>query len=96
MISMKKLAATAGVAATLALGLSGRYRRAGVRLCCLRRRWRCWRTDHRCRYRPRGVQAQVHPDSWYFHQDWAHDNDHHYRDHHDGRGYYRNGVWVVF
>jgi len=24
------------------------------------------------------------------------DNDHHWRDYHEGRGYYREGIWVPF
>jgi ABC-type glycerol-3-phosphate transport system substrate-binding protein len=38
--------------------------------------------------------AVVHPDSWYFHQHW--DANHHWMDHHEGRGYYRNGAWITF
>ena len=53
----------------------------------------CWHTDHRYHYGP-GVRAEWHPDDWYFHQDWAHDQQHHFRDYHEGRGYYANGAWV--
>jgi len=53
----------------------------------------CWHTDHRYHYGP-DVRAQWHPDDWYFHQDWAHDQQHHFRDYHQGRGYYSNGTWM--
>lgn len=53
----------------------------------------CWHTDHRYHYDP-GLGIVVHPDDWYFHQHW--DDRHHMRDYHDGRGYYRNGIWIPF
>ncbi|HLJ51995.1 MAG TPA: hypothetical protein VKT24_01345 [Rhizomicrobium sp.] len=55
----------------------------------------CWHTDNRYHYRP-GVHVEFHPDSWYFHRDWDNDRDRHWRGHHEGRGYWRNGVWVTF
>ena len=55
----------------------------------------CWHTDHRYHYQP-ALRAEIHPDDWYFHRDWAHDNGHHWRDYHEGRGYYRNGIWINF
>ena len=51
----------------------------------------CWHTDSRPR--APGIKFDVHPDDWYFHQHW--DADHHWRDYHDGRGYYRNGLWIA-
>jgi hypothetical protein len=53
----------------------------------------CWHSDHRYQF-GRNVGAVYHPDDWYFHRDWAHDNQHHWRDYHEGRGYYSNGVWT--
>jgi len=94
MTSMKKLAATAGVAATLALGLSAAATPASAYVVC-NGVGDCWHTDQQYAYGP-SVQVQVHPDDWYFHQDWAHDHNHHWRDYHDGRGYYRNGAWITF
>ena len=55
----------------------------------------CWHTDARVKYPP-AVSVQIHPDDWYFHQHWDGDKDHHYRDYHEGRGYYRSGIWVGF
>ena len=50
----------------------------------------CWHTDRRVA--PPGVRFDYHPDDWYFHQ---HFDDHRrFRDYHEGRGYWRGGVWV--
>jgi len=95
MITMKKLAATAGVAATLALGLAAASATPASAYVVCNGAGDCWHTDHHYGY-GHEVQAQVHPDDWYFHQDWAHDTNHHWRDYHEGRGYYRSGVWVNF
>ena len=53
----------------------------------------CWHTDHRAHFGP-AVRLEYHPDDWYFHRDWGQDKDHHWRDYHEGRGYYNNGAWV--
>jgi len=92
MTPIKKLAASAGIAATLALGLAATPASAYV-VC--NGVGDCWHTDRQYAYGP-DVRVEVHPDDWYFHRDWAHDHDHHWRDYHDGRGYYRNGVWINF
>jgi hypothetical protein len=52
----------------------------------------CWHTD--TRYSPPGVTFAYHPDDWYFHRHWG-DDRYHWRDYHEGRGYYRGGVWVT-
>lgn len=58
----------------------------------------CWHANSSYNYdhADRGFHAQYHPDDWYFHQSWNNDRDHHWRDYHDGRGYYKNGVWLSF
>ncbi len=49
----------------------------------------CWHTTERYNYRP-GFGISIHDDNW----KWR---GHHYRWHeHDGRGYWRNGLWVTF
>ena len=53
----------------------------------------CWHTDSDMKYPPE-VGVQVHPDDWYFHQTWEGSN-RHYRDYHEGRGYYRSGIWIT-
>ena len=52
----------------------------------------CWHTDRR--ERAPGVTFQYHPDDWYFHRDWDGDRDRHWRGYHEGRGYWRGGIWV--
>ena len=52
----------------------------------------CWHSD--AKPRAPGIRFNVHPDDWYFHQKWDGDRDHHYRDYHEGRGYYKGGVWI--
>ena len=52
----------------------------------------CWHTESRYRYPGAGFTS--HPDDWYFHQTWG--SDRRFRDYHEGRGYWRGGVWVTF
>jgi hypothetical protein len=52
----------------------------------------CWHTDRRDE--PPGVSFQIHPDDWYFHRHWDHDRDR-WHDYREGRGYWRNGVWIT-
>ena len=54
----------------------------------------CWHTDAAPPRVP-GIRFSLHPDDWYFHQHWDSDKDHHYRDYHEGRGYYKGGVWIT-
>jgi hypothetical protein len=51
----------------------------------------CWHVDRRTTY-PRDVRATYHNDDWYFHQKW--DDKRHWREAHEGRGYWANGAWV--
>jgi hypothetical protein len=52
----------------------------------------CWHTE--ARVHAPGVRFDYHPDDWYFHRHWEGDREHHYRDYHEGRGYYRGGIWI--
>jgi hypothetical protein len=52
----------------------------------------CWHTESR--FAPPGVHFEFHPDDWYFHRHWG-DARYHWREYHDGRGYWRNGVWIT-
>ena len=58
----------------------------------------CWHTETRYNYDryDNNQHAQYHNDDWYFHQRWDGDQEHHYRDYHEGRGYYKSGVWIGF
>jgi hypothetical protein len=53
----------------------------------------CWHTD--ARVHAPGITFAYHPDDWYFHRHWDNDRDYHWREYHDGRGYWRNGVWIT-
>ena len=52
----------------------------------------CWHSDSQYAAPP-GATFAWHPDDWYFHQHW--DADRHFRDYHEGRGYYKDGVWIT-
>ena len=52
----------------------------------------CWHTETRT-HAP-GVRFDYHPDDYYFHQRWD-DGHRHFRDYHEGHGYYRSGVWIT-
>jgi hypothetical protein len=93
MISLGKALAGTAVAAALGLGaLAASAGSASAYVVCSN--GDCWHTDARYHYRP-DAQTRVYPDTWYFHQDWDHGSNP-WRSHHDGRGYYRNGVWITF
>jgi hypothetical protein len=53
----------------------------------------CWHTERRVG--PRGARFRYHPDDWYFHQNWD-DRRYRWRAYREGRGYWRNGVWITF
>jgi hypothetical protein len=54
----------------------------------------CWHTENNANYHYPGTGYTRHNDDWYFHQRWNNDNREHYRDYHEGRGYYKGGVWI--
>ncbi|MGZ4987697.1 MAG: hypothetical protein ACXWBP_06640 [Limisphaerales bacterium] len=91
---MKAIKTTAIAALLGAAALSGSVGTASAYVVC-NRFGDCWRTDHRYRYEP-SLQVRFHDDNWYFHRRWDDDHEHHWRDWHDGRGYWRNGVWITF
>jgi hypothetical protein len=80
------ITALMGAAALVATTLS-----ASAYMACNRDGGDCWHTDSRV-HAP-GGRFDYHPDDWYFHQKW--DGDRHYRDYHEGRGYYKSGVWIT-
>lgn len=93
MTSIKKSLSTACMAAVLGVGvLAATVGSASAYVVCSNA-GDCWHADQRYNYGPE-LGIQVHPDDWYFHHDWNHDNDHHWRDYHAGHGYYRGGVWI--
>lgn len=89
---LKKLLLTAATAGTLAIGaLAASSLTASAYIVCDRDGDDCWYSD--ARYHAPGVHFDYHPDDWYFHQHW--DRDHHWHDYREGRGYWRNGVWIT-
>jgi hypothetical protein len=52
----------------------------------------CWHTESNYSYP--GTGYTNHNDDWYFHQQW--NDKQHYRDYHEGRGYYKSGLWIGF
>ena len=86
-MSLKKLALAAGVSlAALSISTLG----ASAYVAC-NHEGDCWHTESHVAVP--GVTFEYHPDDWYFHQHW--DRDRHWRDYHEGRGYWRNGVWIT-
>ncbi len=51
----------------------------------------CWHTRSAYDY-PTGLGIVIHPDNWYGY----HYRRYHWRGDHDGRGYYRSGIWFSF
>lgn len=80
------LVAAIGIAAGISLATS-----ASAYVVC-NREGDCWHSD--ARVRVPGARFDYHPDDWYFHRHWDDDRDHHWREYHDGRGYWRGGVWI--
>ena len=83
------------LAASAALGLAALATPASAYIAC-NRDGDCWHTDDRI-VRP-GIRFDYHPDDWYFHRHWRDDRDDRWRwrAYHEGRGYWRNGVWIHF
>ena len=49
------------------------------------------------RYSRPDVRFEYHPDDWYFHRTWADRGDRYrWRAYREGRGYWRNGIWITF
>jgi len=93
MISLKKTLSTTAFAALMAIGaLAVTTGTASARVVC-NAEGDCWHTDAAPPRVP-SVRFNVHPDDWYFHQKWD-NSDRHYRDYHEGRGYYKGGVWIT-
>jgi hypothetical protein len=92
MFSLKHVLSVSAVSALLATGaLAMSAAPAAARVVC-NNGGDCWHSDTAPARVP-GIQFNVHPDDWYFHQKWD-NSDRHYRDYHEGRGYYKGGVWI--
>ncbi len=95
MLSAKKFLSTAAIAVLVGTSaLVATAIPASARVVC-NSEGDCWHTDKNYKY-SRDLKVEVHPDNWYFKQDWTTQKDRRYRDHHDDRGYYKGGIWVTF
>jgi hypothetical protein len=84
-----KVLTTAVFGAACALALSATA--ASANIAC-NREGDCWHVQGRYEYRPE-FGVVVHPDSW----KWAEREHEKYRwREHEGRGYWRDGVWIGF
>ena len=92
MTAFKTALSAAAISALMATGaLVAAVSPASAYVAC-NREGDCWHTE--ARPRVPHVTLSVHPDDWYFNQKWE-GNKYHYRDYHEGRGYYKGGVWVT-
>ncbi len=100
-MTIRKLMTTGAVAALLGIGaLAATSTAADARTVC-NRSGDCWHEDNNYRY-PARLGVTFYSDDWrdrhHFDGDdwrWRHRH-YHWREHHDGRGYWRNGLWVTF
>jgi hypothetical protein len=88
---MKITRTAAALVAVIGLGALGAAGAASAEVVC-NSDGDCWHVDHREHYAD--MRLTYHPDDWYFHRHWDNDRDHHWRDYHEGRGFYRGGVWI--
>ena len=93
MIMRKSILGAVTIAALSLTGLVAASTTASAYVAC-NREGDCWHTEGR--HFDRGLGIVIHPDDWYFHRHWDGDRDHRWREYHDGRGFWRGGVWVTF
>lgn len=93
----KTLLAVSASAIVGAMGLMVVAQPAAARVVC-NSYGDCWHTDARYNYDryDRDQHPQYHSDDWYFHQHWDSDRNRHFRESREGRGYYKNGIWLSF
>src|ERR1700722_15226674 len=93
MTSLNKTLSATAFAALMATGaLVASSGAASAYMACNREGGDCGPSESRV-HAP-GVHLDYHPDDWYFHQKWD-GGARHYRDYHEGRGYYKGGVWIT-
>ena len=90
---MKKLILAAAATMIAAGGLAAMTTSASAEIVCNSANpSECWHTHDRYDYQP-SFGVTVHPNDWR----WEDRDRDHYRWHeHEGRGYWRNGVWITF
>ncbi|MEI9993338.1 MAG: hypothetical protein WDM91_01990 [Rhizomicrobium sp.] len=91
-MTIRKLMTTGAVAAVLGLtALAVSSTGAEARTVC-NRFGDCWHEAGTGYNYPATLGVRFYGDDWRVH----HRNGYHWRDRHDGRGYWRNGIWVTF
>jgi hypothetical protein len=89
-IVMTKLLVTAALSAVIGAGSLVAFTAPASAAIVCNRDGDCWHTTERYRYRP-AWGLTVHPDNW----TWRDSRRYRWREH-DGRGYWRGGVWIGF
>jgi hypothetical protein len=94
-MTLGKFAQQGALAALIGLaGLAATASTASAYVAC-NRYGDCWHTENRDRF-PVRLHVRFHDDDWQRQHDWDRDHRYHWRGDHDGRGYWRNGVWIGF
>ncbi len=89
-MTIRKLMTTGAVAAVLGIcALAATTTVAEARIACSRF-GDCWQVRDRYDY-PSTLGVRYYGDNWR----WR-NRGYHWRGYHDGRGYWRNGIWVTF
>ncbi|HUO90234.1 MAG TPA: hypothetical protein VMU08_13750 [Rhizomicrobium sp.] len=97
MTNIRELMATAALAAFVGIGALAATSTAASAYTVCNRFGDCWHTYHRYEY-PATLGVRFYSDDWRYRRHWYHDRWDRYRwhAHHDGRGYWRNGIWITF
>ncbi len=90
---MKTFLVSAALSAVIAAGSLVAFTAPASASVVCNRTGDCWHTTEKYKYRP-SFGLTVHPDNWYFHRGRRPLSLE--RDYHEGRGYWRNGVWITF
>ena len=86
---MKKILVSAALSAIFAGGAMVALTAPASAAIVCNRAHECWHTTEAYHYKP-AFGVTVHPDTWKFRgKGWT------FREH-EGRGYWRNGVWITF
>jgi hypothetical protein len=85
---MKKFLVSAALSAVAGGAMVAATAPASAAVVC-NRAGDCWHTTEKYKYKP-AFGVTVHPDTWKWSGTKYHWNEH------EGRGYWRNGLWVTF
>ncbi len=89
-MTIRKLMTTGAVAALLGIGaIAATTTAAEARIAC-NRFGDCWHANDSYTY-PGTLGVRYYGDNWRLHH-----RGYHWRNDHEGRGYWRNGLWVTF